>query len=88
MKFSIIALALLAGSVMTSSVALANADDAKWIAQCVRDNKDEGPSQDVISKYCTCMDGKMGDSETQSITQWEKSHPTEQKACSAEAGWK
>ena len=39
-------------------------------------------------KYCTCMNNKMSDNETQSITQWEKTHATERKACDAEAGWK
>jgi len=33
-------------------------------------------------------DNKMSDNETQSITQWEKTHATERKACDAEAGWK
>jgi hypothetical protein len=35
-----------------------------------------------------CMNNKMSDNETQSITQWEKSHAAERKACDAEAGSK
>ena len=79
---------LLAGSLLGSAAALAGPDDARWVAQCVSDNKDEKAAVDVISKYCTCMNNKMSDNETQSITQWEKTHKTEQAACSKAAGWK
>jgi hypothetical protein len=76
------------GCVLTSSIAGAvTSDDVKWINQCVADNKGDAADA-VVLKYCTCMDNKMSDSETQSITQWEKSHPTERKACDQEAGWK
>ena len=34
------------------------------------------------------MNNKMDDNETQSITQWEKTHHTERDACSKAAGWK
>ena len=43
---------------------------------------------EVVLKYCTCMNNKMSDNETQSITQWEKTHVAERKACDKEAGWK
>jgi hypothetical protein len=33
------------------------------------------------------MNNKMTDEETQSITEWEKTHPEDQKACEQEAGW-
>jgi hypothetical protein len=79
---------LTAGALLSSTAAYANADDAKWIAQCVTDNKDEGVSAEIIAKYCTCMDNKMPDSETRSITQWEKTHVHERKACDKESGWK
>jgi hypothetical protein len=65
----------------------ATADDVKWISQCVADNKG-GAADDVVLKYCTCMNNKMSDNETLSITQWEKTHATERKTCDAEAGWK
>jgi len=42
----------------------------------------------VVLKYCTCMNNKMGNNETRSITQWEKTHESEAKACSKAAGWK
>lgn len=64
-----------------------SADDTKWITQCVTDNKDEGASAPVVLAYCTCMNNKMSNNETRSITQWEKANPRTQEACSREAGW-
>ena len=69
------------------SASAATTDDVKWINQCVADNKG-GAADEVVLKYCTCMNNKMSDNETQSITQWEKTHVAERKACDAEAGWK
>jgi hypothetical protein len=66
----------------------ATTDDEKWINQCVKDNKDEGAKADVVLKYCTCMNDRMDNNETQSITQWEKTHVAERRACDREAGWK
>jgi hypothetical protein len=84
-----IAFALLfAASMLGSAAAFAGPDDAKWVAKCVSDNKDEKAAVEVISKYCTCMNNKMSDNETQSITQWEKTHVAEQESCSKQAGWK
>lgn len=84
-----ITLALALGIALFSShAALANADDAKWVAQCVSDNQAEKAAIEVISKYCVCMNNKMGDNETRSITQWEKTHATEMTACDKEAGWR
>ena len=79
---------LFAASMFGSGGAYAGSDDAKWVAQCIQDNKDEKASIDVISKYCTCMDNKMSDNETRTITQWEKTHPKEMAACDRESGWK
>ncbi len=64
------------------------ADDIKWIAKCITDNKDEGQTPEVVKTYCECMNEKMDDNETQSVTQWEKKNPKEQKECSDKAGWK
>lgn len=64
------------------------ADDIKWINECVQDNKDEGAKEDVVLKYCTCMNDKMDDNENASISDWEKSHPDERKVCEKEAGWR
>lgn len=74
--------------VVSSNVVYADADDKKWIAQCIKDNASEKASTEVVIKYCTCMNDKMDESETQSITQWEKTHPKEQAECDRVAGWK
>lgn len=82
------AVLLLAGVCFTSGAALAaTPDDVKWINQCLKDNKG-GAAEAVVLKYCTCMNNKMSDNETQSITTWEKTHVAERKACDKEAGWK
>jgi hypothetical protein len=70
------------------SAARADADDDKWIARCMKDNKDEGAKESVVYKYCSCMNNKMDKDETRSITQWEKTHKKEMKECEKEAGWK
>ncbi|MEA2858532.1 MAG: hypothetical protein QOC72_571 [Methylobacteriaceae bacterium] len=66
----------------------AGGEDKKWIARCISDNKNEGAKESVVRVYCECMVDKMEDSETQTVTQWEKTHVTERKACDKEAGWK
>ena len=68
--------------------AFADADDVKWINQCIKDNKDEGATAAVVRKYCECMNNLMEASETRSITQWEKTHKKERDDCSRKAGWK
>jgi|KBSMisStaDraftv2_1062788.scaffolds.fasta_scaffold1840676_2 hypothetical protein len=71
----------------SSSATAVTTDDVKWITQCVKDNSDQGAKRLVVLKYCTCMNNKMSEEDTQSITEWETTHPEEQKACEAEAGW-
>jgi hypothetical protein len=89
MKLVAVALCL-AGSVVASNAALAqavNADDVKWINQCIADNKG-GASEPIIRKYCICMNEKMDNNENKSITEWEKTHPRERAACDKGSGWK
>ena len=64
-----------------------NADDVKWINQCIADNKG-GASDAIIRKYCVCMNEKMDNNETRSITQWEKANPAARQACDRESGWR
>ena len=79
------ALLIAAGcTLLAGSAGAATTDDVRWIDQCVADNKG-GAAADVVLKYCTCMNNKMSDNETQFITQSEKTHATERKACDAEA---
>lgn len=68
--------------------ARADSDDVKWIAQCLKDNQDAKVDAAVIQKYCSCMNDKMSSDETQSISEWEKTHATEREACDKESGWK
>ncbi len=87
-KFAVAGL-VIAAIVAGAGVAVAgSADDARWIAQCIKDNADQKVTVDVMTKYCTCMTNKMDENETKSVTQWEKTHKTEEAACSKEAGWK
>ncbi|MBF0538133.1 MAG: hypothetical protein HQL03_07765 [Nitrospirae bacterium] len=87
MRTLIIALMLM-GSFMASGRAFSDDSDTAWVNQCIKDNKREGQTTATVKIYCECMNGKMSDDETQSITQWEKSHPKEMKECDARAGWK
>jgi hypothetical protein len=89
MKLAALALCLVA-SVAASNAAFAqamNADDLKWVNQCIVDNKG-GASDAIVRKYCICMNEKMSSNETRSITEWEKSNPVARAACDKESGWK
>ena len=87
MKVAAFVFALAALAFAGNAAFAATTDDVKWINQCVADNRG-GAAAEVVLKYCTCMNNKMSDNETQSITQWEKTHVAERKACDREAGWK
>lgn len=64
-------------------------DDLKWVNQCISDNKNEkGATPAIVRAYCICMNEKMDDNETRSITQWEKANPKARVACEKQAGWK
>ena len=84
------ALMILAASLLASTAALADTteDDVKWVNQCIADNTKEGATEDVVRKYCVCMNNAMADQESKSVSEWEKTHPDETKACDKEAGWK
>ncbi|MBN8532338.1 MAG: hypothetical protein J0L97_10850 [Alphaproteobacteria bacterium] len=87
MKLSLASLAFTASMVL-STAAFADADDTKWINKCVLDNVKEGQTTETVQKYCECMNSKMSDSETQSISEWEKTHKAEEEECSKASGWK
>lgn len=64
-------------------------DDLKWVNQCISDNKNEkGATPAIVRAYCICMNEKMDDNETRSITQWENANPKARVACEKQAGWK
>jgi hypothetical protein len=52
----------LAAALFSSAAYAASADDKKWIAQCISDNKDEGAKASVVRAYCECMVDKMPES--------------------------
>ncbi len=83
---------LAAIAVMTLSHAASaqmTSDDLKWVNQCISDNKGEpGATPAIVRAYCICMNEKMDDNETRTITQWEKANPRARVACEKEAGWK
>ena len=81
---SIVVATLLGSSAFAQKM---NSDDLKWVNRCIDDNKG-GAAPAVIRKYCMCMNEKMDDNETQTISTWEKSHPKERAACDKESGWK
>jgi hypothetical protein len=85
-------LLLVAGLSMASNAALAqamNADDLKWINQCISDNRGEpGGTPAIVRAYCVCMNEKMDSNETRSITQWEKANPAARRACERQSGWR
>lgn len=89
MKLAAIVLGLVGFAVSGNAVPAQqlSADDVKWINQCIADNKG-GASDAVIRKYCVCMNEKMDDNETRSITEWEKANPAARRACDRESGWR
>lgn len=89
MKYLVGAIAVAATLATPTFAQKMNADDVKWINQCIQDNKGQaGATPAIIRAYCVCMNEKMDSNETRSITQWEKSHPAERKECDKQAGWK
>jgi hypothetical protein len=88
MKFLLHSLMAAALLVCGTAAVAQNADDKKWVNQCIKDNKDEGAKAEVVRKYCVCMNDKMDENETRSISQWEKANPGAMKDCEKKAGWK
>jgi hypothetical protein len=90
MKYLLVPIVVVAalGFASAATPAFANADVAAWIKKCVGDNQREGSTPEVVAAYCSCMNGKMSDNETLSITAWEKTHPVEMASCDKESGWK
>ena len=76
----------LAGSVFINGAARADFEEKLWVAQCVRDNAGSEASTKALVKYCSCMNNKMDDEETKSVTDWAISHPDEKAVCETNAG--
>jgi hypothetical protein len=82
-----IAAALLSALALTTAAQAQTADDQRWVAQCLRDNADAKVVQTVVKTYCECMNEKMDDNETRSITVWERANPTAKRDCEQKSGW-
>jgi hypothetical protein len=82
-----IAAAMLSALALTTLAQAQTADDRKWVARCLMDNADAKVAQTVVQTYCTCMNDKMDDNETRSITTWEKANPVAKKECEQKSGW-
>ena len=88
MKLLLGSLALAA--VLASPVFAATNDDAKWVAKCVSDNAGaKNVTVEIIASYCTCMNNEMDDSETLSVSAWEKTGKGKvaMAACDKKSGW-
>lgn len=88
MKLIIASLVAAAALVSGTTAFAQNADDKKWVNKCIKDNKDEGAKPEVVRAYCVCMNDKMDENETRSISQWEKANPAAMKDCEKKSGWK
>jgi hypothetical protein len=63
-------------------------DDLKWVNQCIQDNRGEGASAPVVRAYCMCMNEKMDNNETRTITEWERANPAARRDCERQSGWR
>lgn len=93
MPKKMIGLSFVALAMLTVSGNVANAqvtqDDLRWVNQCIRDNEAEaGGTPAIVRAYCICMNEKMGDNETRSITQWERANPGARRDCERQSGWR
>jgi len=80
----------LALAIVLAGPAFAGSDDAKWVAKCISDNAGaKNVTVEIITSYCTCMNNEMDDSETLSVTAWEKTPKGKvaMAACDKKSGW-
>jgi hypothetical protein len=87
-----LSLAILCAAIAVAAPAAAqrmNADDLKWVNQCIDDNRGEaGGTPQIVRAYCVCMNEKMDSNETRSISQWETANPGARRACERQSGWR
>ena len=76
----------LGAMVMSTGVLATTAEDR--LKECVDYySLAQSQSPEVAQKYCSCMDLKMGASETLSVWDWEVLHPADDTSCEKESGW-
>jgi hypothetical protein len=83
----LIAAATLAALALNGAAQAQTADDKRWVNQCLRDNSDAKVAASIVRTYCECMNDKMDDNETRSITVWERANPNAKRACEQQSGW-
>jgi len=87
MKLKAIGLLAIAWVMASTAVLAQTADDRRWVNQCIRDNAGS-TSAAIIRAYCVCMNDKMDENETRSISQWERSNPAARRECDRVSGWR
>jgi len=76
------------GALVTSTGVLATASGEERVKECVDDySVAQSQSADVTEKYCSCMDQKMGATETISVLEFEVLHAADAAPCEKESGW-
>ena len=89
MKYIFLGLAAALTAAAPAQAQRMNADDMKWINQCIDDNRSEaGGTPQIVRAYCMCMNEKMDDNETRSVTQWERANPGARRDCERKSGWR
>jgi len=89
MKYTFLGLVAALAAAAPAQAQRMNADDMKWINQCIDDNRSEaGGTPQIVRAYCMCMNEKMDDNETRSVTQWERANPGARRDCERKSGWK
>jgi ABC-type Fe3+ transport system substrate-binding protein len=84
----ILGLMIALGSMVTSTGVLGAATGDERVKECVDYySLAESQSLEVAQKYCSCMNLKMGASETLSVLEWEVLHEAEDASCEKESGW-
>lgn len=87
-RLSMLLLAVLIAPGCVTTGSSSSADDRRWINQCLRDNRDARVPTRMVRDYCTCMNDRMPNHETRSITQWERANPRAREACERRSGWR
>ena len=89
MKYTFLGLVAALAAAAPAQAQRMNADDMKWINQCIDDNRSEaGGTPQIVRAYCMCMNEKMDDNETRSVTQWERANPGARRDCERKSGWR
>ncbi len=80
-------MALFAMGCLAAGSAAAQTADVRKVDQCVADSAGMNATERVKIMYCTCMVGKMSDSDRRSVTQYETANVAAARDCATRAGW-